>query len=194
MGVFVAIPGACKVEVVGHDNFDGRPIVNVLHASCGTSPSPSLLTSIGVAYNTVYTAHQSFFPDTYTCDEVIVTDLNSSSGPQVTVGVALAGSGGDAVPAECGVIELYSALRGRSYRGRIYIPIANNVTFVDGGGTTSGWQTAALSFIGALATAWTGVGSGVGLVVASRKLSTWQAVSTVGARVLLGWIRRRLFG
>jgi hypothetical protein len=194
MGVFTPIPGCCKVECVGHDNFDGRPIVNVLHASCGTSPTLAQLTAIGAAVSSTFSSHAGAFPDTYTFDNVVVTDLNSSSGPQAVVLVALAGSGGDAVPAECGVVELYSSLRGRSYRGRVYIPIANNVTFVDGGGTTTGWQTAILSYFTALQAAIVAVSAGFSLVIASRKLGTWEAVQSVAARVLLGWIRRRLFG
>ena len=194
MAGFEAISGVCKVEMLGHDTVEERPIVNVLHADCGTTPSAAYLTQIANQLNGAFYANRGAFPDTYILDEIRVTDLNTVTGPQVTIPVNTAGSGGDGVPAQCCVVELYTPLRGRSYTGRIFLPIAQTEVTTGSGAVTSTEITNVSAFITAIQTNWAGLTPASSLVVASRKKDLALVVTSFVIRNLVGWIRRRLFG
>lgn len=102
--------------------------------------------------------------------KIIMTDLTTESSPKVehAVSPAIAGTAaGDALPANCAAeITLVTGLRGRSYRGRIYIP-----GVPDTSATASSWNAGFItSLSGAFAnfiTVTYGAG-GAKLVVASR--------------------------
>lgn len=85
-------------------------------------------------------------------------------------------TGGLGTPQVCALVKTLTAKRGRSYRGRIYIPWASeqNVTNgrVDSGNVTAG-QSAWEAFVSDMA------GDGCDLVVASYKLATAEDVIAV---------------
>jgi hypothetical protein len=97
-----------------------------------------------------------------------------------------AGTGSDYIPQGCGVATLRTLHRGRSYRGRVFLP------HVAEGEQTSGvlsdvaaCQTAWSAFLAAEATASNQI------VVASYKLGTALAVDSILIRSLLRTQRRR---
>lgn len=199
MGAFEPIPYTAKVAVVGHDTTNGKPIISVYHAAIDATTTPTILTNIATVFKNAYQgAFLAWLPDTYHIDEIVVTDLNTSTGPQVTVNVNSTGTAGDGYPNMSGVLEVFTTLRGRSYRGKTYIPIPEGETAPNTGSTTSGWQGALLTFGAALESGLGAVSVGGGafsqLVIASRKLAQSNIVATLAARVILGFIRRRLDG
>lgn len=191
---FHPVPGACKVEIIGSDLDDNRPIVNVLHVSCGTAPTLAQLTAIGNAFKTEFLANLNLFPDTYFMVEIVVTDLNASTGPQAIVIVSTQGTGGDALPGAAFKLDYATALRGRSFRGATYFPVpASQVTTATAEVNTTyiaDWVVVMTAIEAALVA----LGGVFNLVVVSRKLSTWQVVTAIFGRGLMGYIRRRLFG
>jgi hypothetical protein len=97
-----------------------------------------------------------------------------------------AGSG-DVIPQVAGLIKLTSGLRGRSKRGRIYIPFVAEGqqafgVLLDAAAVSTAWGT----FANAMAT------DGVALGIASYKLSSWVQATTVTAETTAATQRRRL--
>jgi hypothetical protein len=73
-------------------------------------------------------ANSNVWANEYVRDAVVATDLNSATGPQAT-STAFAGvtgsEGAAAGPQVMKLLKLFTALRGRRYRGRIYFNVAD---------------------------------------------------------------------
>lgn len=135
------------------------------------------------------------------CTETVATDMTQESGQQVKVAVGTAGIvANNSVPNNvAGVISLRTAKRGRSYRGRIYVPgiphdqLATSTTLA---GTIT---TNLLSHFGTLFTAF--ANGGFTPVVASRRhngVTTnpahLESITTLVMDSFVDSQRRRLFG
>ena len=124
--------------------------------------------------------------------ELHVTPLDGSSATLImpVTGAKWAGVGtsGDIIPAAAVVVSFRTALRGKSNRGRIYLPFVAEAALSSGTlvstDVTAG-QTAWTNFIAAMNTATTPP------VVASYKNSTWVDVVTAIYESVAGTQRRR---
>ena len=126
-------------------------------------------------------------------DTLIATPLDGSSTSVLhTTAAGTKWSGqvtsGDIVPQVAGLISTRTAIRGRSARGRIYLPYASETAIVDGSlaagyqaGAATSWET----FRAAMNTA------GSPLVVASYKGGTAADVTSLIVRSHLATQRRR---
>lgn len=91
-------------------------------------------------------------------------------------------------PQVAGIIKLLTAKRGRSYRGRVYLPWVAETSQTNGQlstGSTASLDTSWIAFHTAMTTA------GFDWVVASYKLATAENVVAVGAELYTGTIRKR---
>lgn len=123
-------------------------------------------------------------------DTLHVTPLDGSSATYIysTTGDNFVGSAeGDYSPASAVVVAFQTSKRGRSYRGRAYIPFTAEGAISDGslgGSTASDMQNAWQSFVD-------GLTSPVVSVVASYKHSTVQDITTCSVANAIGTQRRR---
>lgn len=193
-GPFVPIPNTCKVEIVGHDVGDNKPIVCVMHALCPGSPTPTNISDIASVFEAWLATVSAETSGEASWDFVRATDLNTSTGPQEVVATSHGGSGGDAPPGLSAVVELVTALRGRSHTGRTFWPVNwTRVTLADGTISTAGVAALANDF-NTLRTNLVALSPASQLVVASRKLATSTQTTGVIVRPEIGRIRRRAFG
>lgn len=96
-------------------------------------------------------------------------------------------SAGDWIPMAAGMVSLRTARRGRSYRGRVYLPFTAESGVTNGAVNFSltGWQTAWTNFIANI------TGSDTHLVVASYTNATAEDVVSAIVETELGTQRRR---
>lgn len=193
-GPFVPIPLTCQVNLVGHNSSDNRPVVNVIHCECPASPSAAYLTAIGDLFALKWTTKSGSWSSNMVLDTIVVTDLNSASGPQVTVDVASAGTGGNGLPNLCGVIELLTAKRGKSFTGRIFMPIPTANVNAATGLLVATVQANMDDFVDQVQTGLAALAPSSTIVVASRKLRASTAITGPATRAKAGFIRRRTFG
>jgi hypothetical protein len=129
---------------------------------------------------------------TYSVDSLDVTKLDGSSVSfhfDTGSDTDWDGQGGTQfIPQASAIVKLATALRGRSYRGRIYLPaLAEDRTFngvvdpTDQGITTAAWDTFGTDMIAA----------GTTLVVASYKHATAADVTNIICESRTGTQRRR---
>lgn len=184
----------CKVEQVGHHDGTLVPIVNVMHASCGSGPSVSDLDNIAGAFSAAWTSNKTTFPSNYHLDYIRVTDLNSAIGPQVTDTSAEADGGGDQMsgPQMAGIVKLLTIFRGRSYRGRIYLPVPGDAVQLPSPTITSVHQGRMGDWIADVIGNLTALSPVRDLMVASKKLEQSQAVVSVVIEPLVATQRRRV--
>ena len=135
--MFIPVPKVAQLEFIS--SIDGQRIENVLHyakAAPETDYDVDDLTLLVAAGITKWKTNvQPLFSSACSLVEVIATDLSSQTGPKVQSTSGLPQAGGQAatfIPNNVAcVFTKRTALRGRSYRGRIY---------------SGGWATA--SFLG----------------------------------------------
>lgn len=124
---------------------------------------------------------------------VEVTPLDGTSLPYIGntgKGVKWSGSqsGGDFIPQVATIVKLTTAKRGRSYRGRVFLPFVGETRA--GGGimdptTRSDMEDAWVAFVSAMATA------GTPMAIASYKLATSEDVIQATVESFCGTIRKR---
>lgn len=123
-------------------------------------------------------------------DTVSITPLDGSTPTETftTSGAPWGGgTSGSWSPATAGIVSLATSLRGRSYRGRIYMPFIAD-TANDDGVMASGSLAIARDAWPLFQAALTG---GVEHVVASYKHATAQLVTIYTVKAGLGTVRRR---
>lgn len=159
---------------------------NVMHFSTDTLTSSQLATQLNIAASTNMFAGISNDMHCSTCS---ITPLNGTAATQDFAlsdwnGAQL----GQAVPAAAHVITLRTGIRGRSHRGRIYLPGVAEDVMDNGlilGASNDSAQAAWTTFLTDIAAA------GANLVVASYTLETADDVTTVHAQQVVGTQRRR---
>jgi hypothetical protein len=197
---FVAIPNCWKLELIGQYSSNTRKTATILHVYDTNTHNSARATAIATAVvGTWFATDKTAFHGGWALSEVIVTDLAISTGVQVvyTTGLPISGTGSGA-PAgaqACPVTTLYTALRGRSYRGRVFWPGLRDVLVdsASGSSLTASGQSGFDAVTADLQTAITGVGSGsISLGVASNLLATVTPVTGWKTRAYLGTQRRRV--
>jgi hypothetical protein len=192
---FTPIPNTCKVELLGVNNDNLQPIVNVLHAQCSAAPTLAELANVGHAVWSAWaTSLQTSFSTAYSFQGVVVTDLNSATGPQVKdFSGAFTGTASVTSPPQvCFIEKLTTALRGRQYRGRVFLSTLDGNQLFTGPGT---WTTTIQSHIdggfSAIQTNLAALTPASTLVVASRKHGSSQPVTAHAGELKSGTQRRR---
>lgn len=118
-------PSPGVTRAVLNATLNNIPVANVLHFTQpggGTAPDPALLASrLGAWWGSTM---KPLVVSNYTLNNITCTDLSPSGPPSTVFTTSLPNSGtlsGDALPGNCAlVMSLRTALRGRSFRGRIY--------------------------------------------------------------------------
>lgn len=166
----------------------GANPINVMHIAGVTSTASDVYDSIDVS---VTRDMWQWVPGSEAVFAIDITPLDGSSATQTFPtgsGTKWQGeAGGDSIPQGAGLIKWTTAKRGRSYRGRTYLPMVAESQ--QAGGTmqnVSTVQTAWEAFRVSMATETNPV------VVASYKLSTAEIVTAVLAETSLATQRRRL--
>lgn len=170
----------------GHST--GQNAVNVIHITKAASSAAAVATAL----DTNATANMwGSVTGGASVNQLSITPLDGSSATYLlTVSGAKwtgAGGAGDFSPASAEVLSLRSTFRGRSKRGRIYLPFIGESSITNGS-ISSGLattQTAWNTWLAAL------IASGFFPCIASYKLASQVPVSSILVETLLGTQRRR---
>lgn len=188
MAPLPVITNCYRVSLDWKSSVSSQIAENVIHVVAAGSDAPSVATAVDAAF----AANQfTCAASTASISTLHVTPLDGSSSTvvhNVTNAHAAGEVTGDWVPNVAAVVSLQTAKRGRSYRGRVYIP------FVGEGAVTDGALTSANP--PALVTAWDAfraalVADTMHLVVASYKHSTAENVTSEYVLAACGTQRRR---
>jgi hypothetical protein len=191
---FVAIANTAKLEIKAHSTLTLQPFVNVLHGKCSAAPSLGNMQDMAGAVSAGLLSGKAALPSTWQLDSVTATDLNSSTGPQyvdLSEAGLVGGNTGQNSPAVCALSKLLTSTRGRSFRGRIYWPVAEADVGGDGGLLAEA-QTEFNALLNAIRSNLQGLTPASDLVVASRKLGTSHVVVSTLAEGKVGTQRRRV--
>lgn len=139
---YIPVPNVAQVELVY--NWKGQVCQTVLHYTTGATYTQALLNTLALEVITVWKAQMPVvMPTDLSLIQVRAIDLSSQSGPVVNQATGLPAAGtmaGTSLPNNCAcVFTKRTALRGRSFRGRIYHP-----------GLTTGQVTGNALTVGAL--------------------------------------------
>lgn len=164
-----------------------RHAVNVMHFAGVTSTPQDLMDSLDAS---VTTAMWDWAATGVSIHSVDITPLDGASATQTFSPATPAhwsgGGTGNVIPQAAGIVKFTTDLRGRSYRGRIFIP------YVGEGEQDNG----NLIDVAAVQTAWSNFKTAMAvetnpMVLASYKLSTAELVTGVFAEGRTGTQRRR---
>lgn len=193
---FVPIPSCVKVEIPFLH--PGRAVtVNVVaHVRMPTS-GPYLPSTLGALADSVMThlstSFPSLLPSTAAIQPVVATDITVVTGNQEISSLpAIPGSNTHSIlPPQCAAcISMYTLIRGRSYRGRMYWPCVSESSLdVNGNLTitaTGEYDTYAAALAGNVET-----DTGALWCVASRKLAITTVVEQFVTRFPVRTQRRR---
>jgi len=92
------------------------------------------------------------------------------------------------------VANLFTAKRGRSFTGRVYLPASGSGYTSSTGAFSSAYQTNFVTALSTLNTDLQALSPASGLLVASRKLQESTVVTSASVRAQSARIRRRQFG
>lgn len=125
-------------------------------------------------------------------NEIAITPLDGSSATRIYAPDTPAnwdgGTGGDSIPSGAVLVSLATAQRGKSFRGRVYIPFLAEAAQDDGfltGADVASQRTAWSNFVDDMA------GANADLVVASYKLSLKGSVTSATIPQAVATQRRR---
>lgn len=189
---FVAIADTAKVELLSFDASVNTNVVNVIHAKTDGAPTLPDLAAIATAFATFQTSFTANLAGSDVSSvSVTVTDLNTPTGPQyVLPNPGSASSGTPAASGLCALVKLTTGIRGRSFRGRIYMGPLGAGEIV-GDQISSTCRTDLLNYLNTLRTNLQALTVPSDIVVASRKLAQSNAISTMGVELLAAYQRRR---
>lgn len=122
---FIPVENCVQIQLVYL--YDGQVVENVLHYAGQTPASENTLTNLA---NDAFTSWQTTWrtkqPTSLALTKVIATDISSQNGASIEVPHSTANTGTvneEGMPSNvCYLISLKTANRGRSYRGRLYLP------------------------------------------------------------------------
>lgn len=120
------VPVANTVEVEIRMELDNQQVENTLYFSSGSPPEPGSMTTLGNDVLDWWVDNiKPLCTNALTLREIVVTDLTTNIGPQVTVPAVPFTTGsliGDYLPANVSLaISFRTNNRGRSFRGRNYV-------------------------------------------------------------------------
>jgi len=169
---------------------NGLIAANVMHFKKSGGTSADLATKLNShATNTMF----ELLPTTCSVTSIVITPLDGSSAsypytPATPANWTGHGGAGDFSPQVAAIVKLLTGKRGRSYRGRVYLPWIAEAQSGGGGlnGTSKNTTTSAwTAFLAAM------LGDGWQMVVASYKLETSEAVLTTTCEGFTATQRRR---
>lgn len=172
------------------DSATGLNATNVMHFFAPGSTSTDIFTDLGL---NVTAAMWGCQPTTASIFEVVITPLDGHTASLVAVTGSPAkwsgnSSGSEAIPQVANLIKLQTPARGRSFRGRVFLPFVTEAQQAGGvipSATVTGVQAAWRTFA-------TGMGTdGAFLTVASYALALQTEVTTVTAEPSTATVRRR---
>jgi len=142
---------------------------NTLHALCATTPGLADLNDLGAVFVAwLETEWAPIASEDWTANELVLTSLDSITGPRRSIPISPAIPGelvGDAMPANCTIaIKEDIGRRGRGTAGRIFW-IGLDESQVDGNQLVSAAQVAIVSALEALRTSVEGLANFTGLCV-----------------------------
>jgi hypothetical protein len=194
---FTPITSTVKVEINGHDTVSQQKVANVMHVGqvTPTDATIAFLTDIANVFVTAITANLALWSASMEFDTVVVTDLNTADGNQVTVpfSAGTVGTGGtDSWPGVAALLKLISSERSRSGRGRVYIGPIGASSATDGNGSVStGYKTAVSTWFAALQAGLNALSVPCAVVVASRKLGVNYPIINAFCEATAAYQRRR---
>jgi hypothetical protein len=200
---FVPVAGTASVELI-YDAM-GNKCENVLHFKASSTPiNEAALTQLAEAVFTWYsTTGKVLQHSSVSLSAIVCKDLTSATGPAIeySVGLPIAGTNpsGTALPLNVtAVVSFGTALRGRSYRGRLYAIglVTGNAT---GNTLDTGYRTALVNAYAGLNTAagtegWNQVVVSKFTNKAPRTAGVATPVSSVSVDANVDSQRRRLNG
>lgn len=168
----------------------GATAENVMHFELGSSSIDSFYSALdgnvtASMWNPVATAFSVSSVSMTKLDGVSATITKNTSSPAKWSGAAA----GDWIPQAAALVSLRTSRRGRSYRGRIYLPFVAESDQSNGtisGSALSGMQSAWDAFRAAMSSA------GFDLGVLSVKTVTFLAATTSNCEPQLATQRRRM--
>lgn len=169
---------------------DGHTATNVMHFRSGSGDPATLAAQLDAnATNTMWELQ----PTPAKVTGIVVTPLDGSSvslpyNPDTPANWTGHGGAGDFVPQVAAIVKLLTAKRGRSYRGRLFLPWVAESQIAQGGinGTSRATATAAwIAFAAAMSA------DSYDLVVASYLLETADDVVALGVEGYTATQRRR---
>ena len=162
-----------------------------MHFFAPTHTASDVYTSINSHVTAAMWTHTNNFVqvtevDVIPLDGTSLTSINATGAPAKWSG---AQTSGDTILQVAALIKLQTSIRGRSYRGRLFLPLVSELATANGtlGGSvqtamTTAWQTFQAA---------TGA-DGINLAVASYKLAVATEVSVVSCESVVATQRRRV--
>lgn len=122
---YIPADNVCQAELF--QTWDTQSVENVLHFRPNGSLTPTKMTELGAHIVTWWNTYiKGAMPTTLQLTQIKLTDLTLDIGPVVNhaTGLPLAGTNGSpSLPNNCAIVlTKRTLLRGRSFRGRIYVP------------------------------------------------------------------------
>lgn len=189
MGHLPIISNVYRVALIW-SSVEGGSAVNVMHFQRASSTAATVANTIDANVSAGMWSAQT--TDTKVV-QINVTPLDGSSATyQLAVtGAKWAGTAGptDVIPQGANIVKITTGQRGKSYRGRLFLPFvceSQSANGVIGSGAVTAGQTAWTAFLNAMSTATQP------LVVASYKLGTYTLASSVIYETKMATQRRRM--
>ena len=199
---FISVPNTCSVELI-FDVF-GQKCENVYHVTQGGSWTEEDLTTLAPTFVDWWNAYgKALAHDGVSLTKIVLKDMGSQTGPAIEYSVGLPSAGayatGDNMPLNVtAAISFGTALRGRSYRGRVY-QIGLTSSMVVNNQLNSTYRAALIAGYAALVAA-VAIASQSMVVVskfsnkAPRAIGVHTSITSVNVDVNLDSQRRRLTG
>lgn len=194
---FIPIANTAEIRIKGHDITTLQPVENVLHCVLATADQTAAnVANIALAIKTAVAGQLGAFSGDLQFDSVTCRGLSSVTAPESVVSFSpgTTGSAGAVKdPTASGLVKLFTALRGRSYRGRVYWGGLSDLAITAGTyALTSGQVTAYTNLMSAISSALVALTPASELAVASRKHGTSEIVTAFLVESLIATQRRRL--
>lgn len=199
---FTPVADTWEVALDGNNVFTLEPWAMIFHVlDTGDHSDVTRPTAIAAGFRAWWISHmKGDLSDSITLLKVVCRDLESATGLEVTDTTSLPAPGTQtSAPAGgqvAAIITQLTSVRGRSYRGRKYLPgiLASDISGAGGQLINSTRQAEYQAQFDTLnsAIAALSLTPAVAVAVASRKLGTSQAVTSNLCRQNLGTVRRRV--
>lgn len=167
----------------------GQSAINVMHIDGGSVPSAAVMAALDAH---VTSAMWAFTSGTFSVTQVSITPLDgitaTSTFTPATPANWTGGISGDVIPATAALVKFTTSRRGRSFRGRLYMPGVTEAV-QNGGVLDPSNRTTAQAAWATFTT--TMSGSGFPIVVASYKMATSNVLFNVLVEGIAATQRRR---
>jgi len=158
---FVPTPGAVRVDI--QYVMSGQQVHNIIWCSRDAAWTSTEREALASAISTWWTAQKSNFTSSMALSQITVVNQEANNSPSSTLIISPPEAGtGAGIPPSNGtalVATLRTDLRGRNYRGRMYIAGARTADMQDSLQTTTAHVAALLAALAALKTAIEGLGA-----------------------------------